>query len=268
MENLSEKIVNEIQKKSLKPTPRWVFTLKRIILWLPGILCTLIGSIAIYGIIYGSTNSGWEFRRFTHPSTQEFILESIPYIWILSFILFYLFTFNFIRKTNEGYKYKRATILLSSFLISVILGELIFILINKKIFYYSFGFEKYTKQTQINRWSSPEQGRVLGVITDINNEESITITDKRGKNWIVNINKIPKEMKGSIQLGGNIRVLGDVSGPNDFIACALLPWDFDREALKNKSNKKGEIKERITHKQDMNIILDQCKKFDLFKKVK
>lgn len=264
MENLSEKIINEIQKKSLKPVPRWVFITKRIVLWLPGILCTLIGSIAIYGIMYGATNSGWEFRHFTHPSTSEFILENIPYIWILSFILFYLFTFNFIRKTNYGYKYKRATILLSSLLISIILGELVFILINKKVVSYSFGFEKYTKQTEMSKWSSPEKGRVLGVITDIKNEELIVITDREGKTWIVNMAKIPKEIKESAQLGRNIRVLGDISDPDNFIACALFPWDFDNELIKNKESIKKEIKEHIPRKQNMKTILDQCKKFDLF----
>jgi len=266
MENLSEKIINEIQRKSLKPVPRWVFIVKRIALWLPGILCTLIGSIAIYGILYKATNSGWEFRRFTHPSTQEFILENIPYIWILSFILLYLFTFKFIRKTNDGYKYKRATILLLSLLVSVILGELIFILINKKVVSYSFGFEKYTKQTEIKKWSSPEKGRFLGVITDIYNEESIVITDNKGKIWFVDTTKIPKEVKESIQLGKNIRVLGDMSGPNNFVACGLLSWDFDRELLKNKNNKKKELQKHIPNKQDIDNVLDQCKKFDLFNK--
>ncbi len=264
MENLSEKIINEIQRKSLRPVPRWVFIIKRLALWLPGILCTLIGSIAIYGMMYGATNSGWEFRRFTHPSTQEFILENIPYIWILSFVLFYFFTFNFIRRTNDGYKYKRATILLSSLLISIILGELVFILINKKVVSYSFGFEKYTKQTEMNKWSSPEKGRVLGVITDINNEESIVITDKKGKTWVVNTTKIPKEIRESAQLGRNIRVLGDISGPDNFIACALFPWDFDQKSLEDRNNRKKEIKKRIPRKQNMSAILDQCKKFDLF----
>ncbi len=266
MDNLTEKIINKIKENEVKPVPRWHFVIKRIFLWVPGIICTLIGGISVYAIMYGTSHNGWEFRRFTHQSNYEFLVDTLQYIWILSFVLFYIFTINLIRITKDGYKYKISSILLISFLTSVIIGTSVFILINTSTMKYSFGFEGQIKNEQRLHWSFPEKGRVLGLITDIKENNYIIVKDQEGNEWNLNIEQIPADIKNNIEEGDIIRVLGEITEKNNFTACAIFPWDFENELeIRNKPSKK-EFRKNVIRKGEKERIIDQCKKFDLFNK--
>jgi hypothetical protein len=117
--NTTEKIIAAIDKQKVTPRPRAYFILRNAILWIPGILTTLLGAYTVAGILYGIIHPHWENRTYF----------AIPLLWVVSFCLFSIVTISLIRKTtSSGYRHSAEQLLLISVTVSVALGVVIYAL--------------------------------------------------------------------------------------------------------------------------------------------
>lgn len=228
---VSESIFAKIKADRISPTSKLHFRVINSALWLPGILITLLGAFAVAGIIFGETHAGWEYRQFVHNSPLSLIMQALPIIWLCAFILFSGFIVTALRLTSRGYKYETKIILLSSFLISVILGSAIYIVDGQvrenKLLRYP------TQRIQTVIWSRPETGRLLGQI-NIGADGSVILIDTTNKNWLLDTS----ELIGDDPLLDKqmVRIIGQQVKDGGFVACLVFPWEFNRHEIMEAGN--------------------------------
>lgn len=228
---VSESIFAKIKADRISPTSKLHFRVVNSALWLPGILITLLGAFAVAGIIFGETHAGWEYRQFVNNSPLSLIMQALPIIWIILFVVFAGFIVKALRFTSRGYRYETKIILLSSFLISVILGSAIYIIdeqiIENKLLRYP------TQRIQTVIWSRPEIGRLLGQI-NIGEDGSVVLIDATNKNWLLDTSELTSD--DPLQDKQMVRIIGQQLTDGGFVACLVFPWEFDRHEMLEAGN--------------------------------
>ncbi len=126
--NTTEKILSAIESRQITQRPKWYFVLRHSILWVPGIVTTLLGAYTMAGIVYGILHNPWQHPVLAHSSHPIFVTAGIPLLWIVSFGLFCLVTISLLRRTHTGYKHTALQLLLVSVAASIIIGLLFYAL--------------------------------------------------------------------------------------------------------------------------------------------
>ncbi len=128
--NLEKNILNKIKTQKIKPRAKWLFSLKNIIAWLLGIISLIISSLSMSVIIHIINNNNYLFFRVNHQHqhySMQLILKSIPYLWLISLIIFIIIFRYTLKQTKDGYKIEISKIIIISAGLSIILGYLFYI---------------------------------------------------------------------------------------------------------------------------------------------
>lgn len=119
----TEKILNAIETQQVTPRPKWYFMLRNSILWIPGLVTTILGAYTIAGIIYGVLHNPWTDPTATPPIV---FAAAIPLLWIVSFGFFSGVTLSLVRKMHIAYRHNALQLLLVSVAFSIIIGILFY----------------------------------------------------------------------------------------------------------------------------------------------
>lgn len=219
----STTIISAIKEKNIQPKSRMYFLITHAALWIPGILVTLLGAFAVAGILFASTHIGYEYKEFIYSTDKEFAIAVIPYIWVVSYILFSLLIVRALRTTHTGYKLSFPIILLSSFGVSMVLGTAIYIADSALRLDRVVRYPVHTREQKV--WHSPLNGRLAGEILTKENE-TLMLIDKDGATWMVDISGLGSTTPPFIEVGNSVRVIGKNTEQFEFVACAVFPWDI------------------------------------------
>jgi len=115
--NTTEKILAAIETKQVIPRPKWYFVVRNTLLWIPGVITTLLGAYTVAGLLYGVLHS--------HPNAL-FLVAAIPLLWVISFMLFSIIGLSLLRHTHSGYRHTTLQLLLVSVASSIIIGILFY----------------------------------------------------------------------------------------------------------------------------------------------
>ena len=230
-EKLIEKINIEIKEKNIQPTSRWFFRARNLSLWIPGILSIIIGAFAVSSLIFGIDHGGLQYASFVDAPFIVIALKSLPYAWIVLSVAFAWIAVQTLRITKHGYRYKAATLILASLLLSIVLGGIGYVV----------GIGQYI-DTQLARvaphvtavgqqqiiWNHPDDGRLAGTVRKVH-DEFFTIKDVTGESWLVTIDDVfEKEtviFNALVSRGKEVRILGYRNSEieNTFHACFITP---------------------------------------------
>lgn len=224
-QNLSEKILDQIKQQKLQPIAKWFFWLKDSVVWFLVIVSLLIGGLATSVILFLFEYNEWDLYEKIVPSFWAFVLLSLPYFWLIILIIFVIFIFYNFKHTKGGYKYRSLYVIVSSVILSIILG----------LVFYNLGLGKAIDQVfeanaplygkLINRKQivlhHPEKGILPGKIIKVINPQELLIMDIRNHEWQVLISDTVKDCP--CQLGRKIIAIGQPLENNFFAA------DFIRE---------------------------------------
>jgi hypothetical protein len=224
-------ILDKIKAQNIKPKARWYFVVQHAALWVPAILVTALGTIAFAGELYAVTHSGWEVREFIYPSQIDFLLATMPVLWISSFLLFGTFIVKAFRSIHAGYRFSIKSILIGSVVTSIVLGTAIFYVDKEFQVESIIGYPIHERETAL--WNSPQQGRLAGTVEE-KTEESIVLRDKNNKLWTVDLSEFATTSLPFVAVGKDVRVIGASSEDDgdEFVGCNVLPWEagsFNRQ---------------------------------------
>ncbi len=124
--DISEKTFKKIEEENITPKARWRFLLKDYSIWLFFAIAVAVGAIAVSTIIFMLTTNDWDIYERLGRSFFEHIFFSMPYFWILIFLVFILVAYNDFKYTRLGYRYEMRLIILGSVAMSLFLGLVIF----------------------------------------------------------------------------------------------------------------------------------------------
>lgn len=222
----TEKILAAIETQHVKPRPKWYFVVRNILLWIPGVVTTLLGAYAVSGILYGVLHAHlFENRLYTSNTTRLASLVAIPILWIISFGIFSLITIAFLRRTDKGYRHPATQLLSLSLAGSVMIGILFYALTVSSLTGPGSFYRYPTQHQNQTIWNDPDEGRISGVIMDIQGD-TLQLTDFHGVTWSVGTTDISADEIPLLKKSNAIRIVGVLTGAHSFTACRVLQWEL------------------------------------------
>lgn len=247
-------VLSRIEHEQMRPKSKWFFQSTRCIIWIFWITTIIVGSIAVAELIYISMHSGIEFFEMTHGSLAAFVLDSLPFVWLIAFLSMVVLAFYNMRKTQRGYKYPLWQIIGSSILFTVGGGAVLYAVgvsamldsaIDKRMPGYLT-----VEERQMYMWGHPEDGRLTGTfIEHIAEQNVVRFLDSVDREWVVAIHELPIKDRELLVNGAHVRLLGESDMNGDqmrFYGCAALPWMPEKGySLESLQEMRREVKSRL-----------------------
>lgn len=227
---LSTSILEKIEKENVAPVPKWQFLLSEYAIWGAWAFSVLVGAVAFSVMLFVLMHSGFAVYEATHQDVLHFLMEVMPYLWILVFVAMGVLAHHNLKHTKRGYRYTLWQMLLSSILFSLIGGVVLHILgigylidtqAGRSIPLYP-GLEKM----EARLWQSPKQGRLVGTLQSLDaTGTSALFKDTEGVVWKLNTQELSPIDMLNLESGEKVRLLGLISETSDeeFHGCAVFP---------------------------------------------
>lgn len=254
--SVGNSVLDKIKEEKIQPKRRWQFLLRNYVVWGVGVVALFVGALAFAVTIHLVSNSGIELYQELGGGTIRFLLLSLPYVWIVLIILFIIIADYYFKHTKRGYKYQLQTVVAASIVGSLLLGGGMHAAgIGKAA---DDVMAKHVPQYEriMNRhdavWNRADKGMLLGVITEVTDEEIIMLLDKKQEEWTVNIKDARQVGNVNITMGERVRVLGKKQEGNIFHAKGIGPGralgprqmkDL-RERLRDHTKKRDPLRNR------------------------
>lgn len=187
MNNLSDKILAQIDAAKITPIPRWRFLAIRGAFWFLACASVILGGFPIAAMIFLLS----DFHRhglWGVPHDIMDIFAMIPFLWISVLILFMIVAKMGMKHTKYGYKYPPRLMVLLSILGSVILGSVLnYYHVGRMVHHMMRPVPGYTRMVREpgDEWRRPDMGRLMGKVTTIDDVTHFTVTDPFGHVWNV-----------------------------------------------------------------------------------
>lgn len=219
--NISQKILEKIKSKNLKPKAKWKFTLKNSFVWFFSIVTLIVGGLAFSVMIYLLKNNDWSFHRQMSGSLLKFVLITFPYFWILCFILFIFLALYNLQHTKKGYKHQIITLLIVCFVISFLLGLSLHNFragrLTDDLLAQRFPHYNQLINRRVGMWCHPEKGLLAGQIISVEDDQHFQIKDFNDKIWQIELKEsVVNEIKP--EQGQVVRMVGDILDDQTFQA--------------------------------------------------
>jgi len=227
MSNLIKNIIGKIKEEKIKPTPRWVFLLKRSVIIGLFVISVLLGGIAISIIFCQLNDADWEIYSKMNKNLFGFVVTALPYFWIILMIGFLFLAYYNFRHTKTGYRYNVFAVFGLSIFISVILGTIFHLSgISDKLedaFHCIPHYDKLHYGKQI-LWHRPEQGFLSGTIIQLYDGKIIMLQDFNSHDWLVDIESLPLIPPPVFHEREMVKMIGEMLDSSRFHARVVTPW--------------------------------------------
>jgi hypothetical protein len=227
-QNVAQSVLEQIIVENIKPTPKWEFMLKDTFVWALFIANTVFGSIGFAITIFLMSNNEIVADYSLSTSLLNWIILSIPFVWILLTSLFIFVSFYNFKHTEEGYKFSVTKIFLANIAFVIFFGYFMYAFgISERLntlFSNNVPYYNSMMDTRSQVWMRPDSGYLAGTISSVSNN-SIDVRDFNGKNWIITITNA--EIRGNVDLsvGSQIKILGTKISDTVFEGSEIRPWN-------------------------------------------
>lgn len=235
---IKEKVLNYIKKENIEPRSKWYFVIKNETIWILWIISILIGAISVSAIIFSFSNIEWEYYFTTHGNLESFIIDSLPYLWIISLFVFIFVAYKNFKNTNSGYKYSIAIVLFISILVSILGGSIFYALGFGEVFDEETGklvpFHKPMMIYKKEIWMNPEKGLIMGEIIETDSNFNLfKIKSEKGDEWVIDgsdLSDVDKEILTKFRvvrvIGIPIEKNGGEFATTTIKGCVVLPFEI------------------------------------------
>lgn len=226
MQDLSDKIIDEIKSRNITPKPKWQFVGRDLLFWGAFVVSVGIGAVAFSAMLDRISAIDWDIYPQLGRNPVNHVFLSLPYLWAVVVVLFSLLAIHNFRHTKEGYRYRPVAVVTTSIVISLVGGTALFLT--------GFGGQIDERIAQrpplgpmmpghpANVWQHPESGLLAGEILIVENDEILNLRDLIGETWRVayagarfHIPLLP---------GGRIKIIGKQTGERLFQAWQIRFW--------------------------------------------
>jgi hypothetical protein len=225
--NNSKKIIDRIKEQEIKPTPKWIFTLKNLSLWLVFGLSVIFGALAFSVILFVVQQADFNMMSHLDHSRMEMFLGLLPIIWLIFLILFFIISIFCIRNSWKGYKFSAIKQIGISFVLSMALGTLLFVLGGGQWIENAFKVNVATYQSLDERkqqmWSKPTEGYLSGKIISVN-DKHIILKDFKQQEWTIEYTDSFISSMVMLEKDEVIKIIGKKKGKEAFSAKEIRPW--------------------------------------------
>ncbi len=228
MNRLSSKIMDRIKDQKMTPKSRAYFVFLNVLLILAIIFSIVIGSLAIAIIIRHVSLTDWELaHKFSGGKIRAFFVL-LPYLWLIFILFAIFFADQLFRHTQTGYRRKSWVIILTSILLSLNFGYILYLVKLDKpfenILMSNVPFYKTWEKEKDRLFAAPDMGVLAGQILEINSEKEWVLMDFADHKWLVSVDKA-KIKNNFVPLEGiHVGMLGEAIDDNHFEAKMIRVW--------------------------------------------
>jgi hypothetical protein len=228
MASVSEKTFKAIKERNINPQPKWQIVLRNHVFWALFGLSVIIGALAVSIVLLIISERDWDVYRYLDKSLAEYIMVSIPYLWLLIFILFALSSYYYFKNTSKGYRYDTPAVLIVSFSASILIGTMLFFggidLQIRDLMADNFPFYNKLVYTDEDVWNAAEKGLLGGEVTEIRGPDQFVLRDSNGTIW--NIGMASTSWPGNLvfQRGLRVKMIGHPVEDHIFFANTIRSW--------------------------------------------
>lgn len=234
---LKTALFEQIETEKVCPHPRIFFQGRECVVWSLWFLSIVIGALAIAVSLFVVTHFQYEIYEATHENFLTFIVDVLPYIWIIVFgLMVYVAVYN-LQHTKHGYRYPLWMIFASSIVLSFAGGS--------ALQFFGFGYSidnvlghqmpMYTSRDKLEQklWQVPEDGRLVGkqVFSTLSPTSTIIFEDSAGQRWRMDVSELQARDIELLASEKPMRLLGKAKDANLKIyhACGVFPLMVERE---------------------------------------
>jgi hypothetical protein len=231
-----KQILERIKQRQLRPTPKGFFYARDLVIWL--LLGVFVAALSLGFAMTMFMIRGTDFGLFEKLglSSGEKVVYSIPFFWIAASVAVAIAAFINFRNTRRGYRMGAKQFALVAVLISIALGSVIYALDIAKYVdrAASENFPLYNSIVPLNtnNWLDPEHGLLSGAVRDRESESDFMLRDANGDIWHVTGRNIEVPDDFVWASGDWIKLIGAQTGPGEFRAIEILPWEERPEKVK------------------------------------
>ena len=241
---LKDKLFQRIETEQVAPRSKLFFLGRECAVWLFWMISVVMGALAISVTEFVVSHQQYALYQATHDNFFTFVVDVLPYLWILTFAVMAVVAVYDLRHTKYGYRYPVWVILASSVVMSFAGGS--------AMQYFGFGYELdehlgrylslYTSQGKLEQqmWQAPAEGRLIGrqVYSTLAPTSTIVFEDVSGQRWRMEIDELDPADIELLDDENPVRLLGTVENGEMgiFHACGALPWQFGPGMTTGKIN--------------------------------
>lgn len=223
-ENISARVADKIKKQELKPVPKYRFYFKSLGVWFLFLLTVVFGGVCVSLMFYIFSVQDWDVYRRLNYGAMYVYLQTVPYLWLVTMILFFVFAYFNYRHTKYGYKTNLFILLivltvltgLSGFLMNKAgLGEKIEKAVENKV-------PAYEYLSGRGLWNNTQIGLLAGKIISLD-KSGLIIVDFNGKNYQIVV-ETSTLVTADIQIGSKIKIVGELLSNGKFKAQEIRSW--------------------------------------------
>ena len=121
-ESCKDKVFSRIQGEAISPRSKLVFQSREFAVWALWTLSIVVGAFSVAVVGFVLTHHEYALYEATHENFATFIVEALPYMWILTFGLMAAVAIFNLRHTKHGYRYPLWQVFGSSVVLSLVGG--------------------------------------------------------------------------------------------------------------------------------------------------
>lgn len=229
---LKDALLQRIEEDNVCPHSRLFFRSRECFVWSLWLISVVIGAFAVAISLFVVTHRQYELYEATHENFFTFIVEALPYLWLITFgVMAYAAIYN-LRHTKHGYRYPVSVIILSSAVLSFAGGSTLQM--------FGFGYsvddllgknmDMYMSQSKLEQklWQVPEEGRLLGqqVVQTVEPTIVVVFKDISGQRWRLDVSDLSERDLELLASRNQVRLLGTTTDSTlrTFHACGAFPW--------------------------------------------
>lgn len=226
----SQKLLEKIQASKITQRSRLEFVLKNSLFWTLFVLSIIIGGLSFSVILFVLSETEFDVLSQINDSRVELFIGILPFFWVISCIIFLLISIFGIRHSKIGYRYSPFWVFGNNIILSITLGASFFFAGGaekiEQIFAENIPIYESVEEEKIAIWSMPEQGFLSGTIIEkrIDEKKILTIKDFNGKKLEIDFTNALVRGRVLLQKDEKIKIIGEMSKNNIFIAEELRPW--------------------------------------------
>ena len=233
----NKNLLEKIKKEEIKQTPKYIFVLKNIFIWVFLIVLVILGSISLSISFDYLISADWYLLKKIW--WFKIFIIFIPFFWI-SFLIFssFLSYYNY-RHTDNGYKLSLIKVFVINIFLSLIIALILYFTwfnnyIESKLEEYIPKYRTVLVNDKASRmikvWQNENEGLLIWEILEVW-ENKLVFKDFNDKNWnIILHNNSVTEVKYRVELliWEKIKIIWDKISEKDFNAIEIRPFSWNK----------------------------------------
>ncbi len=253
-------VMSKIECGEVCPRSRRFFQTRECFVWALWALSVVVGALAVAVTLFVFTHRQYALYEATHENFFTFIVEVLPFVWIVVFGLMVAVGVYNLRHTKRGYRYPLWQIFLSSMVLSLAGGAALQLFGLGYAADHMLGerMDMYDSQEKIEKrlWQNPREGRLAGAAREVLIPPAtlVPFKDIEGMEWSVRVKDLSEPEVRLLLEEKPVRMLGIVSedGSGEFLPCVVFPLRAPNEhSLEDLKQEREEFMHRMARIKEM-----------------